>query len=99
MFAGRHISLTVEKSKNYTYCIYMPNALNCNTKSILGSNMGYMDFCRLSKIVVSNLGRCVYREYIHSVAIYQKYLTRLGEFIIFEPWPKKYPSYIILFLF
>ena len=25
-----------------------------------------------------------YREYIHSVAVYQKYLTRLGELIIFE---------------
>ena len=29
-----------------------------------------------------------YREYVHvySVAVYQKYLTRLGELIIFEPW-------------
>ena len=26
-----------------------------------------------------------YREYIYSVAVYQKYLTRWGEFIIFEP--------------
>ena len=31
--------------------------------------------------------RCyyVYREYVYSVAVYQKYLTRLGELIIFEP--------------
>ena len=28
----------------------------------------------------------VNREYIHSFAVYQKYLTRLGELIIFEPW-------------
>ena len=27
-----------------------------------------------------------YREYAHSVAVYQKYLTGLGELIIFEPW-------------
>ena len=28
---------------------------------------------------------CVNREYIHSVAVYKKYLTKLGELIIFEP--------------
>ena len=27
----------------------------------------------------------IHREYVHSVAVYQKYLTRLGESIIFEP--------------
>ena len=31
-----------------------------------------------------------YREYIYSVAVYQKYLTRLGESIIFEPWRENY---------
>ena len=33
-----------------------------------------------------------YREYtcIYSVAVYQKYLTRLGELIIFEPWRENY---------
>ena len=31
-----------------------------------------------------------YREYVYSVAIYQKYLTRLGELIIFEPWRENY---------
>ena len=30
------------------------------------------------------------REYVHSVAVYQKYLTRLGELIIFEPWRENY---------
>ena len=28
----------------------------------------------------------LHREYVHSVVMYQKYLTRLGELIIFEPW-------------
>ena len=27
----------------------------------------------------------LYREYVYSVVVYQKYLTRLGELIIFEP--------------
>ena len=36
-------------------------------------------------------GLCLYREHIHSVAVYQKYLTRLGELIIFEPWRENYP--------
>ena len=31
-----------------------------------------------------------YREYVYSVAVYQKYLTRLRELIIFEPWREKY---------
>ena len=33
-------------------------------------------------------GMPVCREYVYSVAVYQKYLTRLGELIIFEPWRK-----------
>ena len=32
----------------------------------------------------------IYREYVYSVAVYQKYLTRLGELIIFEPWRENY---------
>ena len=40
------------------------------------------------------------REYVDSVAVYQKHLTRLGELIIFEPWRENYhfsqPSYIFL---
>ena len=31
-----------------------------------------------------------HREYVYSVAVYQKYLTRLGELIIFEPWRENY---------
>ena len=31
-----------------------------------------------------------YREYIYSVAVYQKYLTGLGELIIFEHWGENY---------
>ena len=29
-------------------------------------------------------------EYVYSVAVYQKYLTRLGELIILEPWRENY---------
>ena len=32
---------------------------------------------------------CTYRECIYIVAVYQKYLTRLGELMIFEPWREK----------
>ena len=32
----------------------------------------------------------LYREYVYSVVVYQKYLTRLGELIIFEPWGENY---------
>ena len=32
----------------------------------------------------------MHREYVCCVAIYQKYLTRLGESIIFEPWRENY---------
>ena len=30
------------------------------------------------------------REYIYGVVVYQKYQTRLGELIIFEPWRENY---------
>ena len=30
------------------------------------------------------------RGYVDGVAIYQKYLTRSGELIIFEPWRENY---------
>ena len=33
---------------------------------------------------------CIYREYVYSVVVYQKYLTGLGELIIFEPWRGNY---------
>ena len=32
----------------------------------------------------------IYREYVYSVVVYQKYLTRLRELIIFEPWRENY---------
>ena len=31
-----------------------------------------------------------HREYVYSVAVYQRYLTRLGELIIFELWRENY---------
>ena len=32
----------------------------------------------------------IYSEYVYSVDVYQKYLTRFGELIIFEPWRENY---------
>ena len=32
----------------------------------------------------------MYREYVYSAVVYQKYLTRLRELIIFEPWRENY---------
>ena len=32
----------------------------------------------------------VNREYVYSAVVYQKYLTRLRELIIFEPWRENY---------
>ena len=32
----------------------------------------------------------VYREYVYSAVVYQKYLTKLRELIIFEPWRENY---------
>ena len=34
--------------------------------------------------------RKIFREYVYSVAVYQKYLRRLGELITFEPWRENY---------
>ena len=31
-----------------------------------------------------------YREYVYSAVVYQKYLTRLRELIIFSPWRENY---------
>ena len=31
-----------------------------------------------------------YREYVYSAVVYQKYLMRLRELIIFEPWRENY---------
>ena len=33
-----------------------------------------------------SIGCCINREYVQSAIVHQKYLTRLGELIIFKPW-------------
>ena len=44
-----------------------------------------------SIVVRKDLGGLdIKREYVHSVVVYQKYLTRLRELIIFEPWRENY---------
>ena len=46
------------------------------------------------EIVYSVTWQCVSqkinREYVYSAVVYQKYLTRLRELIIFEPWRENY---------
>ena len=32
----------------------------------------------------------IYRDNIHNIAVYQKYLMIMGELIIFEPWRENY---------
>ena len=41
---------------------------------------------RLNLIIMKN----IYREYVYSAVVYQKYLTRLRELIIFETWRENY---------
>ena len=53
---------------------------------------------RTCKHVSSTLGQYINREYVYTVAVYQKYLTRLGELIIFEPWRENYHFSQPLFL-
>ena len=45
-----------------------------------------------NKMEKSASAKAMYREYVHSVAVYQKYLTRLGKLTIFEPWRENYHS-------
>ena len=42
--------------------------------------------------ISTSLNMCclVKREYVYSAVVYQKYLTRLRELIIFEPWRENY---------
>ena len=47
--------------------------------------------CRNLEIIKLNKSNAeIYIEYVHSVVVYQKYLSRLGEVIIFEPWLENY---------
>ena len=53
--------------------------------------------CILRLTTVTQRELCyLYREYVYSVDVYEKCLTRLGELIIFEPWQR---YRLILFIF
>ena len=41
-------------------------------------------------IISSLQAKGLHREYVYSAVVYQKYLTRLRELIIFEPWRENY---------
>ena len=89
-----------------TFNLSSANAFNLGWSEILSTGKGltamlatvFLDFLPFqSKIpaiqgpqsptIVNNVR---YREYVYSVAVYQKCLTRLGELIIFEPWRENY---------
>ena len=42
------------------------------------------------KLTYSVIYDVMNREYVYSAVVYQKYLTRLRELIIFEPWRENY---------
>ena len=44
-------------------------------------------------------GKVLNRAYVQSVAVYQKYLTRMGELIIFEPWLENYHFFQLSYIF
>ena len=50
----------------------------------------YKVLSQMYTLTTEPLARARNREHVHSVAVYQKYLTRLGELIIFEPWLENY---------
>ena len=49
-----------------------------------------MDFLPNRLSVTDDVGDTGNREYVYSAVVYQKYLTRLRELIIFEPWRENY---------
>ena len=51
--------------------------------------MSYEGFDLFENILCYN----EYREYVYNAVVYQKYLTRLRELIIFEPWRENYHFY------
>ena len=42
------------------------------------------------KLTYSVIYDVINREFVYSAVVYQKYLTRLRELIIFEPWRENY---------
>ena len=55
-----------------------------------GENAGYKHFLLNPRCFPKNPVYGLYREYVYSAVVYQKYLTRLRELIIFEPWQENY---------
>ena len=51
----------------------------------------YTEVSNLEIITLNKLDIERYIEYVHRVVVYQRYLTQLGEMIIFEPRLKNYP--------
>ena len=49
-----------------------------------------MTLSRIRSLVKKNVGNEENEEYVYIVAVYQNYLTRLGELIIIEPWRENY---------
>ena len=56
-----------------------------NSFPLLNSCLSVLEIIKFNK---SDVERLI--EYVHSVTVYQKYLTRLGEMIIFSPRLENY---------
>ena len=61
-----------------------------NVKMTIQYMVQALDTCRKDKFKIWQNAHKRYREYLYSVVVYQQYLTRLGELIIFEPWRENY---------
>ena len=75
-------------SEIMTMPLFYNEDFTIDSKYIYDANL-YQCGVRCVKDTLSNDG-CFNREYVHSAVVYQKYLTRLRELIIFEPWRENY---------
>ena len=53
-------------------------------------NVPFYEVAHIIHDVITKTTCSLYRKYVYSFAVYQKYLTSLGELIIFEPWRENY---------
>ena len=68
-----------------TFILLSANAFNLDQSKILS-------FGKVLSSLFTEHGPYGYREYVDSVDVHQKYLIRLGQLIIFEPWRENYFS-------
>ena len=67
----------------------MPHRFTLYEKKKKEVHLGFI-CCFFFNLFARGSVRCLNREYVYSAVVYQKYLTRLRELIIFEPWRENY---------